>query len=134
MRYLQIQHSSGGVSSLYFKSYKQGREKFQGARCHLIHLDEEPPKDVYTECSMRLADVDGMGQGRLILTMTPLKGYTEMMSYFLEHRVTKKELEQGETQSVEDLSQEDEVIRTDPEIIFNGKYYIQASWDDNTHK
>ena len=131
--YVQIQHSSGGVSSLYFKSYKQGREKFQGARCHLIHLDEEPPKDVYTECSMRLADVDGMGQGRLILTMTPLKGYTEMMSYFLEHRVTKKELEQGETQSVEDLSQEDEVIRTDPEIIFNGKYYIQASWDDNTH-
>ncbi len=131
--YVQIQHSSGGVSSLYFKSYKQGREKFQGARCHLIHLDEEPPKDVYTECSMRLADVDGMGQGRLILTMTPLKGYTEMMSYFLEHRVTKKKAEQGEIQSIEELQQEDEVIRTDPEIIFNGKYYIQASWDDNTH-
>ena len=131
--YVQIQHSSGGVSSLYFKSYKQGREKFQGARCNLIHLDEEPPKDVYTECSMRLADVDGMGQGRLILTMTPLKGYTEMMSYFLEHRVTKKKAEQGEIQSIEELQQEDEVIRTDPEIIFNGKYYIQASWDDNTH-
>jgi len=131
--YVQIQHSSGGVSSLYFKSYKQGREKFQGARCNLIHLDEEPPKDIYTECSMRLADVDGMGQGRLILTMTPLKGYTEMMSYFLEHRVTKKKAEQEDVQSVEDLSKEDEIIRTDPEIIFNGKYYIQASWDDNTH-
>jgi phage terminase large subunit-like protein len=97
--YVQLKHSSGGVSSLYFKSYKQGREKFQGARCHLIHLDEEPPKDIYTECSMRLADVDGMGQGRMILTMTPLKGYTEMMSYFLEHRVTKKKAEQEEIQS-----------------------------------
>jgi hypothetical protein len=48
---------------------------------------------------MRLADVDGMGQGRMILTMTPLKGYTEMMSYFLEHRVTKKKAEQEEIQS-----------------------------------
>jgi len=129
--YVQIQHSSGGVSTLYFKSYKQGREKFQGARCHLIHLDEEPPKDIYTECSMRLADVDGLGQGRLILTMTPLKGYTEMMSYFLEHRVSKKKSEKAE--KIEDLQQEDEVIRTASEITFNGKYYIQATWDDNLH-
>lgn len=129
--YVQLQHSSGGVSTLYFKSYKQGREKFQGARCHLIHLDEEPPKDVYTECAMRLADVDGKGQGRLILTMTPLKGYTEMMSYFLEHRVTKPKPQ--EIQSIEDLQEDEEVIRTSPEIIFNGKYYIQATWDDNLH-
>ena len=129
--YVQIQHSSGGISTLYFKSYKQGREKFQGARCHLIHLDEEPPKDVYTECNMRLADVDGKGQGRLILTMTPLKGYTETMSYFLEHRLTKEKSE--EIQSIEDLQKEDTVIRNEPEIVFKGKYYIQASWDDNPH-
>jgi len=129
--YVQIQHSSGGVSSLYFKSYKQGREKFQGARCNLIHLDEEPPKDIYTECSMRLADVDGKGQGRMILTMTPLKGYTEMMSYFLEKRAENRKKE--DATSVQDLLQEDEAIRTDPEIIINGKYYIQASWDDNLH-
>ena len=131
--YVHIKHESGGVSTLYFKSYKQGREKFQGARCHVIHLDEEPPKDIYTECSMRLANVDGMGQGRMILTMTPLKGYTEMMSYFLEHRATKKKVEQEKIHSIEYLQQEDEVIKTDPEIVFNGKYYIQASWDDNLH-
>ena len=129
--YVQIQHISGGVSSLYFKSYKQGREKFQGARCNLIHLDEEPPKDIYTECSMRLADVDGKGQGRMILTMTPLKGYTEMMSYFLEQRAEKRKKE--DVTSVQDILQEDESIRTDPEIIINGKYYFQASWDDNLH-
>ena len=87
------------VVYLVFILNHTSREKFQGARCHLIHLDEEPPKDIYTECSMRLADVDGMGQGRMILTMTPLKGYTEMMSYFLEHRVTKKKAEQEEIQS-----------------------------------
>jgi phage terminase large subunit-like protein len=130
--YVQVKHVNG-VSTLYFKSYKQGREKFQGARCHLIHLDEEPPKDIYTECAMRLADVDGVGQGRLILTMTPLKGYTEMMSYFLEQRTAKPK--NDNIQSVEDLTnQEDyELVRTDPEITINGKYYIQATWDDNLH-
>lgn len=131
--YVHIKHSSGGFSSLYFKSYKQGREKFQGARCHLIHLDEEPPKDVYTECAMRLSDVDGVGQGRLILTMTPLKGYTEMMSYFLEQRIEK--LKTDNIQSVEELANQEkyEIIRTNPEITINGKYYIQATWDDNLH-
>jgi len=131
--YVHIKHSSGGFSSLYFKSYKQGREKFQGARCNLIHLDEEPPKDVYTECAMRLADVDGVGQGRLILTMTPLKGYTEMMSYFLEQRTEKIKTE--DVQSVEELVNQEkyEIIRTTPELTINGKYYIQATWDDNLH-
>jgi len=131
--YVHIKHSSGGFSSLYFKSYKQGREKFQGARCHLIHLDEEPPKDVYTECAMRLSDVDGVGQGRLILTMTPLKGYTEMMSYFLEQRTEK--LKTDDVQSVEELANQEkyEVVRTTPETTINGKYYIQATWDDNLH-
>jgi len=38
--HVQIKHESGTISTLYFKSYKQGREKFQGARCHLIHLDD----------------------------------------------------------------------------------------------
>ena len=129
--YVQVKHKSGGISTLYFKSYKQGREKFQGARCHLIHLDEEPPKDIYTECNMRLADVDGKGQGRLILTMTPLNGYTDMMSYFLEYRLTKEKAE--EAQTIEDLQQDDTVIRNEPELVFKGKYYIHASWDDNPH-
>jgi len=129
--YVQVKHIKG-ISTLYFKSYKQGREKFQGARCHLIHLDEEPPKDIYTECAMRLADVDGLGQGRLILTMTPLKGYTEMMSYFLEQRTAR--IKDNNVQSIENLQSEDyELVRTDPELTINGKYYIQATWDDNLH-
>jgi hypothetical protein len=65
---------------------------------------------------MRLANVDGMGQGRMILTMTPLKGYTEMMSYFLES-----------------ANDQNETIKTSPEIVRNGRYYIQATWDDNPH-
>lgn len=132
--YLIVQHKSGGFSDLYFKSYKQGREKFQGARCHFIHLDEEAPYDIVSECKMRLSDVDNKGQGRLILTMTPLKGYTELMAYFLELR-TSKQLENDDytPKTLDTFLQQDEIIKTSPEIVVNGKWYIQATWDDNPH-
>jgi phage terminase large subunit len=55
---------------IYFKSYDQGREKFQGAEVDIVWHDEEPPRDIYQECLMRLLDRNG----RYILTMTPLKG------------------------------------------------------------
>ena len=45
----KIQHISGGVSQLRFKSYEQGRKTFQGAKIHVVHLDEEPPRDIYVE-------------------------------------------------------------------------------------
>ena len=108
----EIQHASGGISKLFFKSYQQGREKFQAARCDFIHLDEEPPKDIYTECLMRLVDVDGRGQGKLILTMTPLKGYTEMMAYFFERQ----------SKNLDDDTEE--IIQNSPETIVDGRYYI----------
>lgn len=130
--YVHVKHKSGGISSLYFKSYKQGREKFQGARCHLIHLDEEAPHDVFLECQMRLSDVDGKGQGKLILTMTPLKGYTQLMAYFLEYRSAKPQEDNNQTKTLAELMTE-EVIKTTPEIVMNGKYYIQATWDDNPY-
>jgi len=127
--FVHIKHISGGVSTLYFKSYQQGREKFQGARCHLIHLDEEPPHSIFIECQMRLSDVDGFGQGRLMLTMTPLKGYTEMTAYFLERMVVINKDE------VEDkgVAQKKEIFRNEPESVTNGKAYVQATWDDNPH-
>jgi terminase large subunit-like protein len=46
--------SVDGVSYLGFKSYDQGRRKFQGTGKHVIWLDEEPPADVYEECLLPL--------------------------------------------------------------------------------
>lgn len=60
-------------SKITFKSYDQGRQKFQGAKIQWVHLDEEPPEDVYKEILMRLMD----SKGYLWATMTPaLKGET----------------------------------------------------------
>lgn len=96
---VRVKHISGGVSTIYFKSYEQGRDKFQGAKIGVIHLDEEPPQDIFAECAMRMAATNGC----LLLTMTPLKGMSDVCLRFLEGN--------------------------DQEFYF----YIQASWQDNPY-
>jgi len=68
-------------SSIQFKSYDQGRESFQGDGVHGIWNDEEPPYDIYKEERMRLMDFDG----EMILSMTSLKGMTDLMSEIYEN-------------------------------------------------
>lgn len=61
------------VYKITFKSYEQGREKAQGAGKAFVWFDEEPPKDIFEECSVRVA------AGRPLfmwMTMTPIKGMT----------------------------------------------------------
>jgi phage terminase large subunit-like protein len=60
-------------TKLSFKSYEQGREKFQGAGKRLIWFDEEPPKDIWEECWVRTEAGVNLD---IILTMTPIKGMT----------------------------------------------------------
>ena len=55
-----------------FKSCDQGRAKFQGTSQGWIWFDEEPPKEIYDECKMRIIDTRGEIWG----TMTPLQGLT----------------------------------------------------------
>lgn len=75
----RIRRKDGGVSLLGFKSYDQGRKKFQGTAKHVIWLDEEPPADVYDECMLRLMTTDGMMLG----TFTPLTGLSEIVLRYL---------------------------------------------------
>ncbi|MEG2274340.1 MAG: terminase family protein, partial [Clostridia bacterium] len=70
--YILVRNAFGGISRIGFKSCDQGREKFQGASLDFVWFDEEPPKDIYDECRMRVFDRCGLIFG----TMTPLKGLT----------------------------------------------------------
>ena len=70
--YIKIKNVFGEVSKIGFKSCDQGREKFQGTSLDFVWFDEEPPKDIYQECKMRLLD----RCGEMFGTMTPLKGLT----------------------------------------------------------
>ncbi len=69
---IKIKNVFGGSSVIGFKTCDQGREKFQGSSLDFVWFDEEPPKDIYYECKMRVLD----RRGDIFGTMTPLKGLT----------------------------------------------------------
>lgn len=81
---LRVKHKTGGISKLGFKSYDQGRQKFQGTKKHGVWLDEEPPIDVYEECVLRLtATAPGDVNGLMLCTFTPLLGLSKVALKFL---------------------------------------------------
>ena len=83
---VRIQHASGGVSQLGFKSYDQGREKFQGTAKHGINLDEEPDAPVYFECLTRLMTTNGL----MICTFTPLRGMSDIVLRYMPNLAIKE--------------------------------------------
>ena len=80
---IQVKHFTNGkedgVSILRFKSYEQGRAKFQGETVDFIWGDEEPPMDVYSEMLTRITATKGF----VFITFTPLKGMSEVVSRYL---------------------------------------------------
>lgn len=74
-----IRHKSGGISVMKFKTYEQGREKWQGETLDFVWYDEEPPQDIYDEGITRLAE-----GGMAFLTFTPLKGSTKVVNKFFD--------------------------------------------------
>ena len=73
---IKVKNVFGGVSTIGFKSCDQGREKFQGSSLDFVWFDEEPPKEIYEECLMRVM----AKRGDIYGTMTPLKGQTFIYS------------------------------------------------------
>lgn len=85
---LIIRHGGGGdvqagESLLGFKSYDQGREKFQAETLDWVWLDEEPAIDIYTEALTRTNATEGI----LAMTFTPLLGMSDVVKRFLMEKV-----------------------------------------------
>ena len=74
-----IKHSSGTNSTVHFKSYESGVEKWMGRSVDCIWLDEEPDRTLYSQAVTRTLDRKGM----VYLTFTPEKGMTETVSAFM---------------------------------------------------
>lgn len=72
-------HQTGGTSVLTFKTYDQGRERWQGETLDIVAFDEEPPEDIYMEGLTRTNATNGM----VWLTYTPLLGMSEVVRRFL---------------------------------------------------
>ena len=78
-----IRHAGGGVSTLAFKSYEKGRQKWQGETLHYVAYDEEPPEDIYIEGLTRTNATDGI----VWTTFTPLLGMSNVVKRFLIDKV-----------------------------------------------
>jgi len=76
-----IRHVSGGNSSLFFKAYEMGVEKWQGRSVDCIWLDEEPSRDIYSQAVTRTLDRRGM----VYMTFTPEHGMTETVASFMNN-------------------------------------------------
>lgn len=76
---VQVRHASGGISRITFKSYEQGREALASWTGDLVLVDEEPPFDCFQELVFRVIK----RKGQVLLTFTPLKGYTTLVNLLL---------------------------------------------------
>lgn len=81
---IQVVHKTNGIedgiSTATFKSYEQGRQKFQSASLDFLWLDEECDMDIYQECLARITATKGM----LFMTFTPLKGRSAVVIRFMD--------------------------------------------------
>lgn len=104
---IPVLREDGGRGNVFFKDYTQGRNAFMGDRFHFLMLDEEPADDIYTEAITRTATT----KGSVILTFTPLHGYSKVVERFMVNGM----IMEGE----HPLEKE--------------KYVVRASWDDVPH-
>jgi phage terminase large subunit-like protein len=75
-----IKHKSGGMSELKFKSYKEGVLSFESDKVDVVHLDEEPPLEIWASCIARTMTQNGI----VYLTETPLLGMTHLLTELME--------------------------------------------------
>lgn len=78
---VHVRHTSGGISSITFKSFEQGWQKFLGKPVDVIWLDEEPDTLTYDQCLTRTNATGGM----VYTTFTPETGYTELVNRFFKN-------------------------------------------------
>ena len=83
---IQVVHKTNGVvdgvSTATFKSYEQGRQKFQAATLDVIWMDEEPDEEIYQEGLTRIAATGGI----LFMTFTPLKGRSKVVIRYMDEK------------------------------------------------
>lgn len=119
---IRVKTLSGGYSTVGFKSYAMGREKFQGPTLDLVWPDEEPPPDIYTEMLARTnlgTNARSDQSGILMLSCTPLLGMSDVIEmYFPEPTSPSKHLTQMDIWDVEDIlytrSQIEQIIASYP--------------------
>jgi phage terminase large subunit-like protein len=108
LEFMIVRHGGGGDvqagrSYLGFKSYDQGREKFQAETLDGVWLDEEPKSDLYFEALTRISTTGGM----VFMTFTPLKGPTDVVIRFMQDKPAGTKIINMTIEDAEHISPED---------------------------
>ena len=74
-----VKHVSGGASRIKFKTYDQGRLRWQAETLDWVYFDEEPPEDIYSEGP----DPHERNRRHRVAAFTPLLGMSEVVRRFL---------------------------------------------------
>lgn len=116
-----VQHSSGGVSKLRFKSYEQRGGAWQAETLDGIHLDEEPPSEIYSEAITRTISTSAYHHGMVTASLTPLSGVTHFMLQYMERLLCD---ENGKEIGSKQVA---------PGEVANSRVYILASHQESPH-
>lgn len=119
---VQIRHSSGGISTIGFKSYDQDIKAFYGTAKDWVWLDEECPELIYNECLIRTMTTNGI----VFVTFTPLHGITSFIVNFCKYAnfIAGAKPVTVVATGTDKEEQEEDTART----IAN-RAVIQAGWD-----
>jgi len=114
---VKVEHVSGGISTIIFKSYDQGREKWQGDTIDWLWPDEEPPEAIYTEGLTRTNAGDNGKGGIVFVTFTPLLGMSNVVKRFLLEKQEDRNITSMTIDDVEHYSaqQKASIIASYPE-------------------
>lgn len=113
----KIKHAKG-VSSVKFKTYKQGRKEWQAKKVDFIGFDEEPPFDVYHEACLRVTKAGLREHGKIAIAATSLY-YSDFVNSFFERTRSNNGVK--------------EKFSVKPNEVVDKKCYIVSAWDDATH-
>lgn len=75
-----IPHVSGGMSKIIFRTYDR-QEAWESMTLNWCMLDEEPPREIYTEAAMRIVKNDGT----IAIGFTPDSGLTATVLHFFKN-------------------------------------------------
>jgi phage terminase large subunit-like protein len=111
---IRVRHRSGDISSLTFKTYEQGRERWQGETLGGVWFDEEPPEDIYTEGLTRTNATGGL----VYITFTPLLGVSNVVRRFYIDRLPGTHITQMAIEDAEHFTPEQRaaIIASYPEF------------------
>jgi phage terminase large subunit-like protein len=108
-----VRCKAGGTSTILFKSYDQGRGKWQANTVDIVWFDEEPPQDIYSEGLTRTNATKGM----VYMTFTPLLGMSEVVRRFLHESSVDRSVTTMTIHDAEHYTEEERerIIRSYPE-------------------